>query len=87
MINIGFSDLIIVFRFADAVTWIIPPAMPIFVSMCMTYSLVRLGLVGVLGLDPQKSLVAGEVNTVCFDKTGTLTTISIDVYGYQTINK
>jgi len=42
MIELGFSDMIIAFRFGDAITWIVPPALPIFVSMCMTYSLVRL---------------------------------------------
>ncbi len=42
MIEVGFSAMIITFRFGDAITWIVPPALPIFVSMCMTYSLVRL---------------------------------------------
>jgi cation-transporting ATPase 13A2 len=42
MIKLGFSNIIIAFRFGDAITWIVPPALPIFVSMCMTYSLVRL---------------------------------------------
>lgn len=86
MISLDYKPLILFYRFFDALTWIIPPALPIFISMCMTYSLVRLRELGVFGIDPQKSLIAGKVNTVCFDKTGTLTTIGIDVYGYMECN-
>ena len=71
------------YRFLDAITWVIPPALPIFISMCMTFSLVRLKRINIFGIDPQKSLIAGKVNTICFDKTGTLTTIGIDVFGYM----
>ena len=41
-IEIDLKVLFIVYRFGDAITWIIPPALPIFVSMCMSYSLLRL---------------------------------------------
>jgi len=34
MISVGFSFMIIFLRFWDALTWIVPPALPIFVSMC-----------------------------------------------------
>ncbi|CAD8190017.1 unnamed protein product [Paramecium pentaurelia] len=87
MISVGFSFMIIFLRFWDALTWIVPPALPIFVSMCQTYSLIRLRQKGIFGIDPSKSLVAGKINTVCFDKTGTLTTIGIDMFGYQLRNQ
>ncbi|CAK64447.1 unnamed protein product (macronuclear) [Paramecium tetraurelia] len=87
MITVGFSFMIIFLRFWDALTWIVPPALPIFVSMCQTYSLIRLRQKGIFGIDPTKSLVSGKINTVCFDKTGTLTTIGIDMFGYQLRNQ
>ncbi|CAD8208856.1 unnamed protein product [Paramecium octaurelia] len=87
LISVGFSFMIIFLRFWDALTWIVPPALPIFVSMCQTYSLVRLRQKGIFGIDPNKSLVAGKINTICFDKTGTLTTIGIDMFGYQLRNQ
>lgn len=34
MLDLEYDSLIILFRFGDAITWIIPPAMPIFISMC-----------------------------------------------------
>ena len=42
-------------------------------------SLVRLRNKGVLGVNPAKTVIAGNVKLVCFDKTGTLTTLIIDV--------
>lgn len=83
LISLEYSVKILTLRFFDALTWIVPPALPIFVSMCQTYSLLRLKYKGVYGIDPLKSLVSGKINTICFDKTGTLTTIGIDFYGFE----
>jgi len=83
MIDVGFSNYIIILRFADTITWMIPPALPIFFSICTSFALARLRGIGIIGVDPDKILVAGKVKTMCFDKTGTLTTTGIDIYGYQ----
>lgn len=83
MVEVGFSSYNILLRFADTITWMIPPALPIFFSICTSFALARLRALGVIGVDPDKILVAGKVQTMCFDKTGTLTTTGIDVLGYQ----
>jgi cation-transporting ATPase 13A2 len=74
MIELDFPFMLIFLRFADTFTWMIPPAMPIFFGWCMTFSLYRLKKKGIFGTNPEKTLVAGRVTTMCFDKTGTLTT-------------
>jgi cation-transporting P-type ATPase 13A2 len=51
-------------------------------SICVSLSLSRLRINNILGIDPQKTFVAGKVTHMCFDKTGTLTKIGVDVEGY-----
>lgn len=41
MIRDDITELLIILRFADAVTWIIPPAMPVFFEICRSIALVR----------------------------------------------
>lgn len=72
-------------RFFDAITWIIPPALPIFFAISKTVSLIRLNLNGILGSNPEKIQSAGIIDTVCFDKTGTLTNLGLKVYGHWAI--
>jgi hypothetical protein len=48
----------------------IPPALPIYFSICKSLALKRLRGLGIFGLDTEKTLVAGKVQTMCFDKTG-----------------
>lgn len=60
----------------------IPPALPIFFSICQTISLIRLSRKNVIGTDPAKLVVASEVSVMCFDKTGTITTDNIEVSGF-----
>jgi cation-transporting ATPase 13A3/4/5 len=74
-----------ILRFFDTITWMIPPALPIFLSICQTIALIRLRGKGILGADTEKILQAGSVKIACFDKTGTLTTLSIEVSGYAPV--
>ena len=86
MINtIELPTRFIVFRFFDAVTWIIPAFLPIFMSICISLALSRLRLSEILVFDPQKTFLAGKITHMCFDKTGTLTNPGVDVYGYHPI--
>lgn len=65
----------------------IPPSLTIFFQICMTHSLIRLKGKGILGVDPQKTVIAGSVKLACFDKTGTLTTLNIDVSGFIPVDQ
>ncbi|EAR89096.2 E1-E2 ATPase family protein (macronuclear) [Tetrahymena thermophila SB210] len=82
IIKIELPTLLIVYRFFDTVTWMIPAPLPIFFSICQTISLIRLGIKKVLATDPAKIVVAGDVSIMCFDKTGTLTKDQMELYGY-----
>jgi len=55
-LDIGTPKLLIILRFADALTWAIPPTLPIFFQICQSLALIRLKLKGVLGINPEKTL-------------------------------
>ncbi|EGR31366.1 hypothetical protein IMG5_111710 [Ichthyophthirius multifiliis] len=74
------------FLFFDAITWIIPPAMPIFFAICQSMALVRLGYSHIIAVDPSQTVVASEIKLMCFDKTGTLTKNNMDVIGFCDFN-
>ncbi|KAL4468757.1 hypothetical protein ABPG74_005260 [Tetrahymena malaccensis] len=82
VIQVNLPTVLIIYRIFDVLTWIIPPALPIFFSICQTISLLRLGKKQILATDPAKVVVAGDVSIMCFDKTGTLTKDSMEIYGY-----
>jgi len=52
MVELDYSGKLIFFRFGDAITWIIPPSLVIFINVCMTATLTRLKLKGILGTEP-----------------------------------
>ncbi|KAL4468761.1 hypothetical protein ABPG74_005264 [Tetrahymena malaccensis] len=83
VIDTGIATSLIIYRFFDTATWMIPPALPIFFSVCQTVSLIRMGTKKILATDPAKVVVAGDVSIMCFDKTGTLTKDSMETYGYS----
>ncbi|EAR89099.1 E1-E2 ATPase family protein (macronuclear) [Tetrahymena thermophila SB210] len=86
IIDTGIATTLIIYRFFDTATWMIPPALPIFFSVCQTVSLLRMGTKKILATDPAKVVVAGDVSIMCFDKTGTLTKDSMETYGYSDHN-
>ena len=63
-------------------TQILPPALPIFLTVGQTFGLYRLQQKDVFAIDSEKLLQAGFVRTACFDKTGTLTKASHEMLGY-----
>ncbi|KAL4500620.1 hypothetical protein ABPG72_003044 [Tetrahymena utriculariae] len=83
IIQVELPTLLIVYRFFDTVTWMIPAPLPIFFSICQTVSLIRLGIKKILATNPAKVVVAGDVSIMCFDKTGTLTKDLMEIYGYS----
>lgn len=73
LLEMNYAASLLFIRFFDALTWIVPPALPIFFTYTQGASLLKLFRRGVLGSNPMKTEIAGKIDTICFDKTGTLT--------------
>ena len=66
------STLLIIIRFFDTFSFIIPPAMPIFYTTTLTVGIFYLKIFkDITGTNHHK--LEKNINTICFDKTGTLT--------------
>ncbi|CAD8116346.1 unnamed protein product [Paramecium sonneborni] len=78
----NYSIKLIIVRYLDAITWIIPPALPIFFSLNQAISLIKLQYLDIIGSNPIKTEDSGKIETICFDKTGTLSTLGLQAYDY-----
>ena len=72
-----FTTLDIIVRFGNTVLLIIPPVLPVFIAASIGSGLRYLRRRLVYVADPEKILVAANVNCMCYDKTGTLTTSDV----------
>ena len=70
----------------ELITNLLPPAIPISITIGIYVSFLRLKNQGISCLDRNKIDIAGNVDTICFDKTGTLTEDHVETYGCRTIN-
>lgn len=68
MYELDFPGQFYFYRFFDALTWLIPPFLPIFLNLSSSLALIRLQTANVIGLDGQKIVEAGSVTEMCFDK-------------------
>jgi len=50
------------------ITWIIPPFLPIFESLNLSFSMIRLRNSNIMCIEPKKPVLAGKVTHMCFDK-------------------
>jgi cation-transporting ATPase 13A2 len=69
----------IVQRGCDMVTIVVPPALPLALTVGVIYAVSALRQEKLYCISPTKINLAGKVNAVCFDKTGTLTTDSLEL--------
>lgn len=69
----------VVQRGCDMVTIVVPPALPLALSVGVMYAVITLRKERVVCIAPSKVNLAGKVNCVCFDKTGTLTTEGLEL--------
>ena len=68
--RLGASVGLIVVRALDLVTIIVPPSLPLALSVGTNYALIALRRAQVCCISPNRINMAGKVRLMCFDKTG-----------------
>ena len=77
--NDNLERILIFLNFLLILVFAIPPACPIYFNVVYSFSLIRLKWKDILGTEPEKTVEAAHLKTMCFDKTGTLTEDKVEV--------
>ncbi|RXG69550.1 putative cation-transporting ATPase 13A3, partial [Armadillidium vulgare] len=77
----GLSASEIVVDSLDLITIVVPPALPMAMTVGILYALQRLKRYNIYCISPRSINISGVLNCICFDKTGTLTEDGLDMKG------
>eukprot|EP01112_Ceratiomyxa_fruticulosa_P010807 TRINITY_DN2870_c0_g1_i1.p1 TRINITY_DN2870_c0_g1~~TRINITY_DN2870_c0_g1_i1.p1 ORF type:complete len:1135 (-),score=190.03 TRINITY_DN2870_c0_g1_i1:110-3514(-) len=79
--KLGAHSKDIALRSLDLITIVVPPALPIALTIGVGFAIKRLKEQNIFCISPQRVNEAGKIRMMCFDKTGTLTVDGLDVKG------
>ncbi|KAM9978366.1 hypothetical protein ACTFIY_012109 [Dictyostelium cf. discoideum] len=79
--SLGIDFGTIAIRALDLVTIVVPPALPMAMTVGTGFGLSRLRKTKVFCISPPRLNMAGKIQVFCFDKTGTLTEEGLDLLG------
>ncbi|EGC37100.1 hypothetical protein DICPUDRAFT_97366 [Dictyostelium purpureum] len=82
--QLGVDGKTIVLRALDLITIVIPPALPMAMTVGTSFGLSRLKKTNIYCISPPRLNMAGKIQVFCFDKTGTLTEEGLDLLGIIT---
>lgn len=77
--NDNMEPVIIFLNFLLLITFCFSPSFPIYFNLVYSFCLMRLKWKNILGTEPEKTIEAAHLQTMCFDKTGTLTEDKVEV--------
>ena len=83
--RLGASAGLIVLRGMDLITIVVPPSLPLALSVGTNYALLALRRRKVHCISPAKINVAGKIRVMAFDKTGTLTSDGMEMKGVRPV--
>src|SRR5262249_48910212 len=75
----------IVLRALDMITVVIPPALPVTMTIGMNIAIGRLKRASIFCTNPPRVNIGGKIDLVVFDKTGTLSEDGLDVLGVHAV--